>query len=175
MCVCVCVCVCDLYKCILVAIYELSKALRDPKRRGAVQILIIIYHLIRWTGHSVHIYDAVKRDEKRALPETKFEPATCRSRDQRSGRSATPPIPRNVTPSLTPTPAILKRGETKRRKEKKTNKQTVFVSDPIRLRGLLARFLFAIQTKRLQRSLGKLIPSPQQMRLSVDGITWQEK
>ena len=36
----------DLYKCILVAIDELCKALRAPERQGAVQILIIIIIII---------------------------------------------------------------------------------------------------------------------------------
>ena len=40
-CVCVCVCViCDLYKCVLVAVDELCKALKAPERLGVVQILI---------------------------------------------------------------------------------------------------------------------------------------
>ena len=60
-------CVRDLYKCILVAIDELCKALRAPERQGAVQILIIIIIIVIKSAHENHcILRLFKAENKNA-------------------------------------------------------------------------------------------------------------
>ena len=67
------VCVCDFYKCILLAIDELCKALTALDRRGAVRILIIIIIIIRYTRDRANLvigYDEDNANESNTAQRT---------------------------------------------------------------------------------------------------------